>query len=380
MSHLLLPTEGSTTKSSNMKHKPTELPRLLFYIIRGSTDAVEALEVFLQLLSEPSVAENGTKLDGPGYLAFDAHVGDTACQLRACMLLEVTRLLKSSESDNTIDTIRSNLYDLKKVKESAQSLIAGLLNLDWSKIRAGGLEALSIPKAGMTTNELLATLGWSGVHRSAYRYDSRNASSSESLFSQGTPSSMGSSMCDSDVDWNDRSSAQRGSTVLDNGDEFDERQWSPSNQQQLVRFVVYSYILSKYKQLISFGGVYRATLRPELAFEAGQKLVQREFGRQFVRPNKRAVGEEFTSLQRYISVLSCTWLESQARKCQSLHPEHLTLLSSTVRISAKGVSSTSSYAGYLVLRSLWAEESTPIVIATTRFCPSGRSTSPYDRV
>ena len=77
---------------------------------------------------------------------------------------------------------------------------------------------------------------------------------------------------------------------------------------------MYSYVLSKYKQLTSFGGVYQATLKPELAMEMGQKLTQEEFGRQFVRPNKRAVGDEFTSLQRYVSELSCAWLESQTRK------------------------------------------------------------------
>jgi hypothetical protein len=379
MSHLLLPTEGPFVKTSNLRHKPTELPRQLFSIIRGGTDAVEALELLLELCSESLIANDTTTLDRSGYLAFDAHVGDTACQLRACMLLEVAKLLRKPESYTVLDTIRSTLCDLKKVTEAAKRLLVGLLELDWNKIRAGGLEALKIPKAGMTVNELLVTLGWSGIRRDCFLYDSRSASSSESLASQDSPSSNTPSVYDSDMGSSSLSTPGPGSETSDDNDEINGVHWNPLDKQQVVRFVVYLYVLSKYKQLTSVGGVYRATLKPELAFETGQKLVQQEFGRQFVRPNKRAAGEEFTGLQRYVSELSCAWLGPQARKCWSLHPEHQSLLESTIRTSAKGVSSASSYVGYLVLRSLWGEESTPIIITTTRFCPSGKLFRPHVR-
>ncbi|KAJ4370064.1 hypothetical protein N0V86_008799 [Didymella sp. IMI 355093] len=370
MSHLLLPIDGPFVKISNLRHKPTELPRQLFYIIRGGTDAVESLELLLELCSESPNAKDTTTLDSSGYLAFDAHVGDTACQLRACMLLEVTKLLRRPELYTVVDTIRSTLCDLKKVTEAAKRLLVGLLELDWNRIRAGGLVALKVPKAGMTVSELLVTLGWSGVRRGRFLYNSRSASSSESLASHDSPSSKTSSVYDSDMSSSNSPTPGPGSGISDN-EEINGVHWDPLDKQQVVRFVVYSYVLSKYKQLTSVGGVYRATLKPDLAFETGQKLVQQEFGRQFVRPNKRAVGEEFTDLQRYISELSCAWLGSQARKCWSLHPKYYSLLESTIRTSAKGVSSASSYLGYLVLRSLWAEESTPIIITTTRFCLLG---------
>jgi len=95
-----------------------------------------------------------------------------------------------------------------------------------------------------------------------------------------------------------------------------------------------------------------------------------------VRPNKRAMGDEFTILQRYVSELSRAWLASQTRKLWSLRPQHHFLLNSTIRTSAKGVNSASSYVYSLVLRSLWAEASAPIIISTTRFCPSGKPPDP----
>lgn len=378
MSHLFFPTQGQFKKPYNVRHKPTEMPRQLSYIIRGGTDAIEALETFLELLFESPATEHPALLSRPGYLAFDAHVGDTACQLRACMLLEVTKLLRSPEAHDTVEAIRHTVNNLNRVLENAQRLIDGLLQLDWIKIRNGGLEALSIPQSGLSTDELLTKLGWYGTQHRSFRYDSCNASSNESLLSQDTPVSTRAGQPGSIATSSSRSTPDRDSDTSHDHDGTGGMQWDPLDSRQTVRLVTYSYVLSKYKQLTSFGGVYRATLKPELAVELGQKLVQREFGRQFVRPNKRAIGEEFTYLQRYISELSCSWLESQAHRLWSLHTEHHSLLRSTIRSSAKGISSVSSYVGYLVLRSLWAEESTPIIVTTTRFCPAGKSTSPIE--
>lgn len=371
MSHLLLPTKGPATKPSNVIHKPTELPRQLFYIIRGGTDAVEALELFLELLSEPSIAESKTKLDHSGYLAFDAHVGDTACQLRACMLLELTKHLKKPMACTAVDTLRTTLCDLRTVVGGAQQLLTRLLELDWKKTQAGGLEVLSIPKAGVTTDGLLAVLSWLEVRQKLFQHDEESASSSEPFDFQGAPASMSSSMSESNAGSSTQSLSEWDSETSDDDDELKGVSENSFNQEQILRFIVYSYVLSRYKQLTASGGVYRATLKPELAFERSERLVKGEFGRQFVRPNKRAIGEEFTSLQRYISALSCSWLKSQAKKSWSLPSGYHSLLRSTIRTSTKGLSSASSYVGYLVLRSRWAEELHPIIIMTTRFCPSG---------
>ena len=370
MSHLLFPIDGLVAKSS-VKHKPTELPRQLFYIIRGATDAVEALELFLELLSEPSVRSDAELQSNSGYLAFDAHVGDTACQLRASMFLEVINHSTMLGSSTTIAAMQSIAVSLKKVLEAAHQLVTKLLELDWNKIRSGALNELDIIKAGLTTDELLARLGWPGVTEAIFVYDSRSASSQESLVSQACSSSMASSLSELDDGPGACSTRIQSLETSNKRDNIHGETWNPSEQEQVICFIVYSYVLSKYKQLTAFGGVYRATLEPELALGVAQKLVKHEFGRQFVRPNKRAIAEEFLSLQRYVSDLSCAWLESKARRSCTLHPQHHALLQSTIRTSAKGVSSASSYVGYLVLRSLWAENATPIIIMTTRFCPSG---------
>lgn len=57
MSHDIFPTDMLPTKCSAVRHKPAEIPRQLFYIIRGTTDAMEALELYLGLLFEPNVLD-----------------------------------------------------------------------------------------------------------------------------------------------------------------------------------------------------------------------------------------------------------------------------------------------------------------------------------
>ncbi|KZM20713.1 hypothetical protein ST47_g8139 [Ascochyta rabiei] len=359
MAHLIFPIEGSIIKASSIRHKPTEIPRQLFYITRGATDAIEALELFLELLFEPSHQPQQDTHGSIGYLAFDAHVGDTACQLRACMLSDIMKHYRRPGSCVHVVAMRATISELKKLLENTTRLLTGLLDLDWNKIRSGGLEALGVPKSGMTLNELLFKLEWKIAEAKTLNYESSRGSSQESL------GSMASSL--SGADFND--------ALPSNRSEFSamspEEHWKPSDWRQVVQFLVYSYILSKYKQLIACNGVYRATLNPDRAFTMGQILLQREFGSQFVRPNKRAIEEEFLGLQRFVSGLSCAWLESRARTSWSIQPRFHSLLKSTIRTSAKGIHSVSSYVGFLMLRSLWAETSAPIIIMTTRFCPSG---------
>lgn len=359
MSHILFPVEESRLNPSNSRYKPTEIPRQLFYIIRATTDAIDALELFLGLIFEPCCLDD--KKRPIGFLAFDAHVGDTACQLRACMLLELTKHFRRPRSSTYAIAIRCIISDLKRVLEDSHQLLGALLDLDWNKIRSGGLDALGMPKTGMTMNELLLKLGWTGINIPLFGYNSHSASSQESLAS--ITSDRFGTMSTGSLD------SLRPETADDLYGELCE----PPELGHVVRFLVYCYVLSNYKQLVATNEVYRATLKPEHAIKVAQNLVKREIGKQFVRPNKRAIEEEFLVLQRHISDWSCTWLESRARRLRTIQPQLHSLLKSSFRKSNKGIRSASSYAGYLVLRSLWAESSTPIIIMTTRFCPSGAS-------
>lgn len=365
MSHLLFST--GVGRSSTVNHKPTELPRQLFHIIRGTSDSIEALNLFLKLVFEHPDYLDGDVRNQDGFHEFDAHVGDTACQLRACMLLDVIKILKEPASSPTVTVIKSTISDLEQLLANSRQLLAQLLELDWNKIRAGALDEMKITKSGLTVDELLARLGWTS--HAAFHQGSRvsslaslkSASSSHSLASgvSGRTSFLitpTSSVCESEY-------------AADTDVSFDHSNLSEPDT--IITLLIYSYVLTKYRRLQAFGGVYQATLRPEIAFETSQLMVGREFERHFVSPNKRVIGEEFVTLQRYVSELSCAWLEHRSRSLLTLGPRYRELLKSTMRTSGKGVKSASNYVSYLILRSLWAEEAFPFIIITTRFCPSG---------
>lgn len=370
MSNVLFSINSDVSKSSTVKHKPTELPRQLFHIIRGATDAFEALSLFLQLSIEPFVHQDQELCSNLGYQSFDAHVGDTACQLRACMLMDLSMHLKKTVASSTIGTITSIIADLEELLQGSRRLMTALLELDWTKIRAGALDQLGIPKDGLTTEELLVKLGW--PKQSAFMYYD-HSDSFQALFTSraALPSTTSSSSDLSETDTTPASSICESETppLVDSL----RHCWDLSDSGMVVKFLVSSYVLSKYKQLTTVNGVYQASLKPELAFQFSQSLVAQEFGRQFVRPNKRTNREELLSLQRYVSDLSCAWIDARSRESLVLHPNHRALFRSTLRMSAKGVESASSYVTYLVLRGLWVMESTPMIIMTTRFCPLGMS-------
>lgn len=372
MSTLLFPFDSDVSKPTNLKHKPTELPRQLFHIIRGATDALEALSLYVQLLTEPSLPSDKELGANIGYHSFDAHVGDTACQLRACMLLEVTTSLKQDGMTSTVAVITSTIAELEQLLQRARELMTELLVLDWKKIKSGALDKLGLAKAGLTTEELLVKLGWSKQLQLADL--SRTASSRSSYISVQTALDMTPSPSNLSEGWITPASSV-GDPETSAPMSKSRHHWDLFNSNMVIKFLVSSYVLSKYKQLTTINGVYLATLSPELAFYESQRLCPANFvqqlGKQFVHPTKRANGEEFLGLQRFLSDLSCAWLGARSCDMPGLHPNHRALLNSATRTSAKGVKSTSSYVSYLVLRSLWGEGSSPMIITTTRFCPSG---------
>ncbi|KAK8040203.1 hypothetical protein PG993_008614 [Apiospora rasikravindrae] len=74
MAHLLFPAGKSITKG----RRKDEYHVLSTDIVRARIDAVDALTLFHNLIAG---ADRGD--EAPGYMSFDAHVGETGCHLRA---------------------------------------------------------------------------------------------------------------------------------------------------------------------------------------------------------------------------------------------------------------------------------------------------------
>jgi hypothetical protein len=153
MATYLFPAGKHSRISSSAPHKPSAIPRHLFNIVRGGNDAIDALQLFLKLLREEDFDTTS-----PGYMAFDAHVGDTSCQLRACMLLEIFNRYRQHVSSTTeVRFIEQTIEHLKKVVENAHTFCKEVCNMGVSK---AGPAALGMSKQGMSIDEILRRIGW----------------------------------------------------------------------------------------------------------------------------------------------------------------------------------------------------------------------------
>jgi len=113
--------------------------------------------------------------------------------------------------------------------------------------------------------------------------------------------------------------------------------WRPEDPDILLRFLVYSYTLSKYKRFFvgQSGGGCR--LHIESVAEQTQRLIQPFWdleSKAYTIAKKSRIQGELTSLQIWLSELSCSWLQllSQRLSAQSLFSRYLIPHVSSLRV------------------------------------------------
>lgn len=303
-------------------HKPSAIPRHLFNIVRGGNDAIDALRLFLNLLHEDEL-DPAT----PGYMAFDAHVGDTSCQLRACMLLEIFNRYRQRDSSTTeVQFIKETIEHLEKVVENALSFCKDVCNIGMSQ---AGPVSLGMSKHGMSIDGILQKIGWDKLEtlNHSQRVSSRPplvsfasdftigstsmaSSSGLSLSNSNTTASSATSISDIETGNLQETSSKIPSVV---SAEASSDFWEPWDWHQVVHFLVYSYVLSKYKHFTIRPLVYGANIDPQSAFDYSHQLLDGKFPHPCQPPTKRPIEQEFAVLQSYLSDLSCSWLSSTSR-------------------------------------------------------------------
>ncbi|KAH4133223.1 hypothetical protein HBH98_189770 [Parastagonospora nodorum] len=380
MATYLFPAGKHAKISSSVLHKPSAIPRHLFNIVRGGNDAIDALQLFLKLLRE-----NEFDVNSPGYMAFDAHVGDTSCQLRACMLLEIFNRYRQHVSSTTeVRFIEQTIDHLKKVVDNAHTFCKEVCNMGVSK---KGPAALGMSKQGMSIDEILRKIGWTEPKKPERTQEISNTALVVSVASSvASPSVSQASASRISVGSTNTSASDTASiSQIDPIDLQEERAnfpsvvyaeatsdyWEPWDWHQVVHFLVYSYVLSKYKHFTVRAQVYGANINPQSAFDCSNKLLDGNFPHPCQPPTKRPIELEFAALQSYLSDCSCAWLSSTSRVFSPDRQLMASLLEKSKRTSAKGVSSVSCYIGYLVLRELWAQTSPPVMIVSRRYCSHG---------
>ncbi|OAA34529.1 hypothetical protein BBO_09182 [Beauveria brongniartii RCEF 3172] len=120
-------------------------------IVRASSDAVDALSLYRDLLFSQN-----PDVDSVGFAAFDAHVGDTSCQVRAAMLLDLTRHHRKMASESSRATwLDEYIERLTAVRDKARETLADLTikRIHPAKLGIGATED--------TPAGILSNLGWS---------------------------------------------------------------------------------------------------------------------------------------------------------------------------------------------------------------------------
>ncbi len=414
MTSLLFPP-STPFGALNNSQKRMFYPAVLTDVVRGSSDAIEALELFRDLLLEKTPSA-----DSIGYMAFDAHVGDTSCQLRAGMLKELVsahrNILLASQSENqTPDWLLETLCRLRKVRDGAKGAASKLTKERIHPSKLGFGVKQDSPKG------ILTALRWSEplfVHTPKSLYDSFDAPLLEGKETDSIPmlstankmiqtksddsapsrvSSTSKTMQNANfmaprsiiyhmlfpafnfakkvcslirrscflakLSWrlggqsievhethtSDKGNSTDSTQSTHRRDELEplpkdspsesllhrlastgdvpstnqenstlSTQWKLLDTKVVVRFLVYSYVLSKYKSFCRLQKVIGARLDAEAGADYGDSLIRdciNPANRDYKHPNSaRRVGLDFQALQIWLSDLSCAWLQSLAAR------------------------------------------------------------------
>jgi hypothetical protein len=121
MAYTVLPFGVTSTQQRRLHY-----PLLLTDIVRDCSDAINALRTFEDLISNTQIGDDTT-----GYRVFDGHVGETACHIRAGVLLELFFRYRKEHLDRNGYTtkelqITTYVERLELTRNNAQTLCSKL--------------------------------------------------------------------------------------------------------------------------------------------------------------------------------------------------------------------------------------------------------------
>lgn len=319
-------------------------------IVRASSDAIDALTIYRRL-----IFANDAYVDNAGFTAFDAHVGDTSCQLRAGMLLDLTKKHRHwalSSSDKETSWLDKYIERLTSVRDGARKMLAKLT------IERVHPEKLGIGPKKDNPDGLLRRLGWdeqeilssittlypisqakmprahegclNGWDLTEGQQGQQVTKCPENALWQihNDPAVLSSSIAHQedrtvvivdDIDVRPRAETASPSceSTASSNEGVDGIEWNPLCAWTMVRFLTYCFVLSKYKGFRRFQHVVGARIDPQAAIQAGDEMV-RDVWDYSLRDYKyskatRRIELEFGLLQSWVSKLSSAWLYDIAK-------------------------------------------------------------------
>lgn len=303
-------------------------------IARSTSDAIDALELFRGLLYGLQKGPNSV-----GYMAFDPHGGETGCHLRAGMVLElfaVHRQMAFKDGtplspvwiDRTIQTLRQAHERAKDVctrltKKREMPSKMGLDDRQDTPARILGVlgwkEAVFDKYSGSLYACAQAAENSPGESASRHTQDPvPSLSLSEGLttlvMNDGgfRPTDGGSSSSSADSFQSTSSTSTGWTSPIDDAFSPVQAQWDLHDSRVVIRTVVYSYVLSKYKVFYCLKSNVGARLCPEAAAKYQYEVMEDYWNlnnTDYRKAKLDRVGSELRKLQVWMSNLTCAWLQ-----------------------------------------------------------------------
>ncbi|KAL4887212.1 hypothetical protein BJY04DRAFT_212260 [Aspergillus karnatakaensis] len=315
--YTVLPFDATST-CQRRKHYPL----FLSDVARDCSDAVESLSQFADLMSGRGDIENSPV----GYRAYDAHVGETACHIRAGMLMELYGVYQQSANEKLYLT--KYIACLQQTQENAQNLCFQLTSNNACPTKFG----LGSKLEG--TDTFVAALGWIEPELKA-SHGVETETTSKSAFPE----------------------------------------WNPGNPRLAVRYLIALFVLAKYTEHSKCSKTNHTIVRlqPKKAASYASELIASSWNQGnnlYKGSGCNRIEVRYKSLQKWVSGLCCSWVQVWAAKL-SFSSATQTLVSHCIKSSPKGLQVVAAYVGFLACRRVWAGNRWPLLLVDRYFCSQG---------
>ncbi|KAL4903791.1 hypothetical protein BDW74DRAFT_179379 [Aspergillus multicolor] len=319
--YTVLPFDATGT-CQRRKHYPL----FLSDVARDCSDAAESLSQFDDLISG-----RGNMDKSPvGYRVYDAHVGETACHIRAGMLLELYGFYQKTPCIGDSSVKRESYLNkyialLQRTRENAQNLCFQLTMNNTCPTKFG----LGSKLEG--TDTFVAALGWIEPEMKACGVETTSKS--------GFP------------------------------------EWDAGNPRLVVRYLIALFVLAKYTEHSKCSKTSHTIVRlqPKKAASYASELIASSWNQQnnlYKGSGCNRIEVRYKSLQKWVSGLCCSWVQVWAARL-SFSSATQTLVSHCIKSSPKGLQVVAAYIGFLVCRRVWAENRWPLLLVDRHFCSQG---------
>lgn len=306
MANFLLPCSAS----ADHPKKQSSYPTVLSDAIRSILDSIEALALFYQLVIMRKPASR------PGFIAFDAHGGDSGCHLRSSMILDAYAGYSEFELHEP-ERFQAFCASLARTIELLKDLETRARNAHTSLTGRGKQpEDVALRQKKDTPRNILKNLGWteiSGANSSTDTIGANPNSSNSGIYVKGQDSS---GFCHAARPLVKKGDGMGGDAAQSNPS------WNILDPSVMLRFIVYSYTLSRYKKFKYTGDRLVGLVDPNEAESRLEKLecasTNTPCGR-YKRPGVNRLEKEFRDIKSWLSKLSTDWISRTATRLPRLH-------------------------------------------------------------